>query len=341
MDHVNVALGVPLAEDVVEELQALSPRLRLIEVGDRIGEELQLLRGSPGSPEQRQATAKLDAALQDTEVLLTSFRLPENVPGRTPALKWTQSMGAGVERMLGSGLVEAGVTLTNARGLAARPVAEWVLCSMLMIAKNMPVYFHRKLKRQYQRMGLRHYSLEGRTLGVLGLGAIGGEIAHLAKAMGMNVLATRRTAGGAPLPYVDGLYPPSKTEEVLRASDFVVIALPLTVETTGSVPEPQLRMMKPTAYVINIARGRIIDEVALVRALKERWIAGAALDVFEREPLPGDSELWALDNVILTPHISGEVDNYDDRVVALFKQNLRRYLAGEPLLNVVDKDRGY
>ena len=341
MDRVNVALGVPLAEDFVQELQALSPRLRLIEVGDRVWDEIQLLRGSPGSPELRQATAELDAALQDAEVLLASFRLPENVPGRTPALKWTQSIGAGVERILGSGLLEAGVTLTNSRGAAASPVAEWVLCSMLMIAKNMPVYFQRKLKRRYQRKDLRHFSLQGRTLGVLGLGAIGGEIARLSKAMGMTVLATRRTAEGAPPPSVDGLFPPSKTEEVLRASDFVVIALPLTAETTGSVSEPQLRMMKSSAYVINIARGRIIDEAALVRALKEGWIAGAALDVFEREPLPEDSELWALDNVILTPHISGEVDNYDDRVVALFKDNLRRYLAGEPLLNVVDKDRGY
>ena len=137
------------------------------------------------------------------------------------------------------------------------------------------------------------------------------------------------------------LFPPSGTGELLETSDFVVVSLPLTPETAGSISEPQLRSMKPSAYIMNIGRGPIIDEAALVRALKEGWIAGAALDVFEKEPLPQDSELWAMDNVILTPHISGEVEDYNDRVVAVFKENLGRYLAGDALLNVVDAERGY
>ena len=157
----------------------------------------------------------------------------------------------------------------------------------------------------------------------------------------MTVLATRRTVDGPPPPFCDRLFPPSGTNEVLKGSDFVAIALPLTAETAGSISEPQLRAMKPTACIMNVGRGSIIDEAALVRALKEGWIAGAALDVFETEPLPEESELWSLDNVILTPHVSGEVEDYDDRVAALFTENLRRYLAGEPLLNVVDKERGY
>ncbi len=341
MDRIKVALGVSVGEEMERELRAYAPRIDLKDVGHLVGREIRLLRSDPGSPEQKQATAELDAAVQDAEVLLSSFRLPENVPGRTPMLKWVQSMGAGVERILRSGLSEAGVIVTNARGVASRPIAEWVLCSALMISKNMPVYFQRKRDRHYQRMDLRNFSLEGMSMGILGVGAIGGEIAKLSKAFGMTVLATRKNTDGPVPPSVDRLFPPSGTGELLETSDFVVVSLPLTPETAGSISEPQLRSMKPSAYIMNIGRGPIIDEAALVRALKEGWIAGAALDVFEKEPLPQDSELWAMDNVILTPHISGEVEDYNDRVVAVFKENLGRYLAGEALLNVVDAERGY
>jgi phosphoglycerate dehydrogenase-like enzyme len=175
------------------------------------------------------------------------------------------------------------------------------------------------------------------------MGAIGSRVAELAHAFGMRVLAIRRSVDarqpgeGA----VSELLPPSELGHLLEQSDYVVLAVPLTPESTKMIGEAELRAMKPSGVLINIARGSVIDEPVLIRALKERWIAGAALDVFEREPLPSESELWGLDNVLLTPHISGGTPRYMERAVELFCENLRRYLAGEPLRNVVDVARGY
>ena len=343
MREFKVALGWPLSDQLLADLQALSPSLRLEPIADLVGHEIRLLRSSPGSPEQRRATAEMDADLEDAEVLLSRYRLPQNVPGRTPKLKWVHVTGAGVERILDSGLLEAGITLTNSRGVAARPIAEWVLGAMLIFAKRMPLWSHRQQQREWIRADVEPFSLQGKTAGILGLGAIGGEIALLCKAMEMTVLATRRSVAArqGPSASVDILFPASETEEVLKVSDFVVIALPLTPETAGRIGEGELRLVKRSAYLLNIGRGPIVDEAALTRALQEGRIAGATLDVFEQEPLPKESPLWGLENVVVTPHISGNVDGYDARVAKLFRENLRRYLAGEHLLNVVDRDRGY
>ncbi len=172
-------------------------------------------------------------------------------------------------------------------------------------------------------------------------------MAKLAKADGMRVLGIRRSvrrrAAGqkAAAADVDELLPPSDLPYLLSQADYLVIAVPLTAESRGLIGERELRTMRPTARLINVSRGAVVDEAALVRALKEEWIAGAALDVFQEEPLPSDSELWTMENVILTPHISGGTPVYMERAVALFCDNLRRYLAGEALRNAVDLERGY
>jgi len=174
------------------------------------------------------------------------------------------------------------------------------------------------------------------------LGAVGQEIARLCKAFGMRVIGIRRSDGAAsPCPDVDRVYPREQLPELLAESDFVVLALPLTKETQGMIGEKELRVMKPTAFLINVARGAIVDEEALVRALTEKWIAGAGLDVFTREPLPPESPLYAMDNVIFSPHISGDIPDYESRAVEVFCENLRRYLAGEPFLHEVDREKGY
>jgi phosphoglycerate dehydrogenase-like enzyme len=174
------------------------------------------------------------------------------------------------------------------------------------------------------------------------MGHIGGEVARLAKAFGCRVLATRRSVSErAAGEGVDELLPASALPYLLAQSDFVVLCVPLTGETRHLIGEAELRAMKPTAVLINIARGAVVDEAALVRALKEGWIAGAGLDVFEQEPLPEDSALWSLENVILTPHISGGTEIYNQRATGIFCENLRRYLAGEPLMNLADAERGY
>jgi D-2-hydroxyacid dehydrogenase (NADP+) len=181
----------------------------------------------------------------------------------------------------------------------------------------------------------------------VGLGAIGGYVAKLAKADGMRVLAIRRSARRRAsgreegIADVDELLLPSDLFYLLSEADYVVVAVPLTRESRGLIGMRELQAMRPTARLINISRGAVIDEAALVRALKEGWMAGAALDVFEQEPLPSDSELWGMENVILTPHISGGTPVYMERAVELFCDNLRRYLAGEPLRNAVDIKRGY
>jgi len=176
----------------------------------------------------------------------------------------------------------------------------------------------------------------------VGLGHIGREVARLAKAFGMEVMATRRSAKpGARARYVDKLLTPEQLPQLLSNSDFLVLSLPATPGTRKLIGEKELRTMKPTAYLINVARGAVIDEEALIRALKGNWIAGAGLDVFSAEPLPSDSKLWELPNLIFSPHISGNLDNYYKLSTELFCENLRRYVNGKRLFNVVDRKKGY
>ncbi len=184
--------------------------------------------------------------------------------------------------------------------------------------------------------------LVDQTVGIIGLGHIGRRVAQLARAFGMHVLATRRTvSNGEKDPDVDQLYPMEQLQELLRLSDYVVLAVPLTQETEKLMGEAELRVMPRNAYLVNVARGRVVDEEALIRALQERWIAGAGLDVTEEEPLPANSPLYSMPNVILTPHISGLSAHYDKRLTALFAENLQRYRSGQPLRNRYDPGRGY
>jgi len=184
--------------------------------------------------------------------------------------------------------------------------------------------------------------LRSKTVGIVGLGNIGREVARLAKAFGMRVVATRRSVKRvARAKYVDILLPREQLLRLLSESDFVVLSLPFTSETNKLIGEKELRTMKPTAYLINIARGNIVDEEVLIRALDEHWIAGAGLDVFATEPLPPDSRLWEFPNVIFSPHIAGGMEDYNIRTIELFCENLRRYLSGKNLFNVIDKKKGY
>jgi phosphoglycerate dehydrogenase-like enzyme len=211
---------------------------------------------------------------------------------------------------------------------------------MLMFVKNMSLFAAQKKEKKWER----HIpvNLRGQTAGIIGLGHIGKEVARLAKCLGMQVIATSRSAGeGDKARYVDKLVPREKLPELLRESDFVILTLPSTAETTRLIGEKELRLMKPTSVIINIGRGNIIDEAALIRALEEKRIAGAGLDVFTQEPLPAESKLWALPNVILTPHIAGAMPDYSVHTTEIFCDNLARFLAGKKLKNIVDKKIGY
>ncbi len=181
--------------------------------------------------------------------------------------------------------------------------------------------------------------LAGKTLGIIGLGSIGMEIARKGKCFGMNVIGIKKTHEN--VRWVDEVYTPENLDIVLGESDYLVLCVPATDETKNLIGERELKKMKISAYLINIARGDVIDENALIRALKEKWIAGAAIDVTREEPLSPDSPLWELDNLIITPHVAGSSPYYWDRAVDIFVENLKRFFQGEELINVVDWDRGY
>ena len=274
--------------------------------------------------------------------MLFTFMLLPKVISRAPKLKWIQVAIAGVEKFLGTELVESPVILTNARGIHAIPLGEYVIGLMLMFAKHAPLSFQLKQEKKWRQYPPTPTMLRGKTVGIVGLGNIGREVARLAKAFDMRVLATRqsaKTVGRAR--YVDILLPKEQLRQLLTESDFVVLTVPLTHETDKLIGEDEIRTMKPTAYLINVAKGGLVDEEALIRALEEHWIAGAGLDVFATEPLPTSSKLWELPNTILSFSFAGSLKYNPKPPTDIFRENLRRYLNGKKLLNVVDKRKGY
>ena len=287
------------------------------------------------------------ARLPEAEVVC-SYWMPLSWRERATRLRWLQGAGAGVDGLRPTGILDPahGITVTTASGIHANVIGEYVLCSMLMFNRNWPEMVRLQDKHAWPRSAgwynLEERELDGATIGVIGLGQIGRRVAQLARAFGMRVLATRRSVrAGDSDPDVDQLYDMAQLHELLGQSDYIVLSVPLTPATEHLIGEAELRAMKRTTYLVNIARGRVIDEAALIRALQEHWIAGAGLDVASKEPLPEDSPLYSLPNVILTPHISGVTTHYEERLTALFADNLRRYRSGQPLRNLYDPARGY
>ncbi len=337
MEKVKVLSVHHFSEEQLDKLRAVSPRLVV---------------------EQRTVhnDQELEEVLDDeVEVLFTFFASFD--PALAPRLRWIQLNSAGVDHILDAPIMDSDVIITTASGIHAPPIAEYVLAFMLSHIRKFPQMLRYQMRREWPKKRwkvLLGGELRGKTVGIVGYGSIGREVGRLAKAFGMRVVATKRSAGerrdtgywiaGAGDPeasLLDRLYPPEGLQEMLAECDFVVIAVPLTSETMRAIGEEELRAMKPSSFLVNIARGEIIDEPILIRALKEGWISGAGLDVFAQEPLPKDSELWDMENVIISPHIAAATPCYDERATDLFAENLRRYLAGEELLNVVDRKRGY
>jgi phosphoglycerate dehydrogenase-like enzyme len=267
-------------------------------------------------------------------------RLPADLPERAPNLRWYQAMTAGVDRVHPALLRDPRLTVTSAKGHNSGAVAEhalWALLALVRQARRLDAS-----QRAHEWARLTPGELAGRTLGIAGYGAIGEQVARRARAFEMRVIGVKRSARrGDTDPALDLLLPPEGMDEMLAQSDAVVVALPLTAETRNSIGAPQFRTLPRHAHLIDVSRGGVVDGAALVEALQQGEIAGAALDVWQPEPLPADSPLWEMENVIITPHISGSSAAFNDRAVDLFLQNLRRYQAGEPLLNVVDPEKGY
>ncbi|GIQ69949.1 D-2-hydroxyacid dehydrogenase [Xylanibacillus composti] len=256
-----------------------------------------------------------------------------------PNLKWVQLQSAGANGYTNNPYLREDVALTNASGVFNVPGAEHALALMLAFARQLHVHFDQQQNKRWKRNPLC-LEIQSSTVGVIGLGGIGGETAKRAKALGARVVAVKRNPD-APPPYVDRLYPIEEVEELLAVSDFVVMALPLTEETRGFLHADRIAKIKRGAVLINVGRGPTVDERALIQALQEGALFGAGLDVTEVEPLPEESPLWGMPNVIITSHSVGVSPRKEERRMELLSANLRRFLAGEPLHNLVDRNAGY
>ena len=275
------------------------------------------------------------------------FHFPPDLVPAAPRLRWIQSISAGIEGNLSAPVIERGILVTNGAGIAAVGIAEHVLAMMFALFRNLHVTLRLQSESRWDRpavmagsvAGIRE--LRGGRVAVLGLGPIGTEVARLSSAFGATVRGMRRHPPEVASPPYEAIVGRDGLDELLGWGDVVVLAVPHTPETERLIGARELALMRPDAYLVNVARGSVVDEAALIEALRRGVIAGAGLDVFVEEPLPASSPLWALPNVILTPHIAGVTPHYFTRALDLFVDNLTRYLAGRHLRNLVDHALGY
>jgi phosphoglycerate dehydrogenase-like enzyme len=342
MDEVNVAVIAPILGQDLSFVSDVDPRVRVLDANFAAPGRW----ARPGGPAAEDA-GRLADMLAQAEVLLVGYPVPEGLAARSPRLAWAHHTQAGVSNLTGTDLWAADVTLTSSRGaMAATAIAEYALAAAAHFARGLHEATRQKAAGQFTRGGYQMLTLRGATMGVIGLGGIGQEVARLSRAAGMRVIGTRRSVT-APLPGTDGadlVLPAMRILEVAAESDFLVICAQLTPETRGFINGPFFAAMKPNAVLINIARGEEVDEDALIDAVTTGRIRGAVLDVYDGELAgrPPRPELTALPQILLTPHISGRGEtNTAEPLRRLFAENLRRYLDGQPLLNVVDRARGY
>lgn len=287
---------------------------------------------------------RMDAEISDSEIVIAWSLRPEQIRA-AKKLRWIHAPTAAVHQLMFPELIESEIVLTNAREVHGPVVAEHVIALIFALAKKIPGSVRLQQKRIWGQQILwdefpRVREVAGATLGLVGLGSIGRSVVRSAKALGMRVIAVRehpdKGSDGA-----DAVYGPAQIDEVFQESDYLVLAAPVTGATKAIANAERLSRMKPDACLINVGRGPLVDELALADALRTKKIGGAALDVFPKEPLAADSPLWDLPNLLITPHTAALTDKLWERHYAQFSQNLRRYQAGEPLLSIVDKRKGY
>jgi phosphoglycerate dehydrogenase-like enzyme len=336
-----VLITAPLEAGWIERLQNISPELRI-----------------EWKPSGSTSNTVPDELWRDVEVLYTSFATRLPTQEKAPRLRWVQLYSAGADRIVETPLYRSPVVFTSASGVHAINIAEHVFGLTLAWFRHVPLILEWQRRQQWPSNKERTTlflaeELWGKTLGIVGYGSIGRQVAVLARAFGMRVLAMQRGNDhrdrGFQFPGVgdpEGVFPeryyaPEQLHTMLRECDVVVIAVPLTPQTQGMFDASAFQAMKSTAFLVNIARGEVCDEAALIHALETNEIGGAALDVFQQEPLPPHHPLWRLPNVFITPHSAGLTPLYNERAAMIFEENLRRYLAGRPLYNVVDKSLAY
>jgi phosphoglycerate dehydrogenase-like enzyme len=276
--------------------------------------------------------------LGQVDGVFTEETVPDALIQQMTNLKWLHVTRGGVNAYLTPTVKTRPIQVTGSKGIHGTVFSEFALAGIFALAKKLPDALAAQSQKQWHK--LQPVEVEGKTIGIVGLGTVGLELARKAKALGMRVLATKRCPDNKP-DFVDQLGGPDYLPALMAQSDFVVLLLASVPSTFNIIGESELRAMKPSAYFINLTGGRAVEEPLLVRALREKWFAGAVLDAFERQPLPEDSELWNLPNVIVTPRIAGITSEKWPAALPVFKDNLRRFIAGEPMRNVVNKELGY
>jgi phosphoglycerate dehydrogenase-like enzyme len=335
-----VALNAATHDTAFDAVRALDPGIRILHAQYRSSwEEVSARRTGAPLTEPEVLSDDLRAALAEAEVIF-SFVVPRAVRALAPRLRWVHTPATGIDHLRGTRVLESDIIVTTVGGLFAPVIAEHVFAGILHFAKRLE-HFEQERRERIWRM-TRVQSLAGRTVALIGVGAIGTAVARLAKAFGMHVIGLGRSdPSRRQVPDVDRLYARTDLTDLLAAADYVVVAVADTPETRQMIGAAELAAMRPEAVLINVARGTVIDEVALIATLQAGTIAGAALDVFANEPLPTDSPLWDMPNVVFTPHVAASVVDYLPRAIALFADNVRRFLNGAPLLNQFDRSRGY
>jgi phosphoglycerate dehydrogenase-like enzyme len=339
-EKLHVLITVPFDDEILESIRAVSDRIELLYHPAKDLDDVP------------------DDVWREANVLYTLRVLPD--PVRAPQLRWIHAHSAGVDHLIDQPIIHTeNVLLTTASGIHATNIAEYVFMMILAFGHRLPAMLTHQADAnwpvEHKFRTFLPVQLRGSTLGIVGYGSLGREIAHVAHTFGMEVLAVKRDVRNPSDPdayiipgtgdpegeYFHRLYPPEALITMVRECDFVVLTVPLTESTRHMVNADVLAAMKPTAFLINVSRGGVVDEEALLAALEDGTIAGAASDVFEGEPLPADSPLWKLPNLIISPHIAGNTDDYNDKAAQVFIENLTRFLARKDLLNQVDRTRGY
>ena len=339
-DRLVVLIASPLEAEYVDRIRAVDPRIEVFHDPELLPPPRYVSdhTGPPTTRTPDQETRFLEM-LRRAEVV---FDFPSghlrDLAAVAPRLRWLQATSAGiglfVQRL---GLDRTDITFTTASGVHARPLADFCLMAMLMFAKNFVWMERDKRAKRWERYCGEE--LTGKTLAIVGLGHVGQEVARHGKRMDMRVTGMRRS--DERVADVNMLFDRAGLHAMLREADFLVLAAPHTPETEGIIGKAELAQLRPTAVVINVGRGALLDEDALIRALQEERLAGAALDVLREEPPPHDSPLWDMPNVILSPHSASTVTQENARITEIFCENLRRYLGGQPLRNVLDTKKLY
>jgi phosphoglycerate dehydrogenase-like enzyme len=320
--------------------------LKLLVLADPAGRYLSLLSelGDAVSYEVTRDIPRAEELAPEADIILTAVGASPAVVkaaiDKAERLQWLHSLSAGVDHLMGTRLRQSEIPVTNAKGAYSPSLGEYCLAAMLYFAKDLRRMLRSQAEGKWDVFNVD--MLEGKTLGILGYGDIGQAAARRAKAFGMKIIALRRrpekSAGDG---IADEIWGMDRKLDLMAASDYVLLAMPATPDTTGIVGEAELRAMKSEGVIINLGRGNAIAEKALIQALTEKWIRGAALDVFEVEPLPDGHIFYQLDNILVSAHTADHTKTWLEDSMRIFLENFRRYRSGEPLLNLVDKEVGY